>query len=164
MVTEDEIKEELLTRIYERSDPVFVDFVMRSSLIDDVVEKTGADRSEVKTQLKFLGEDGHVDLDPDTVSLNARGGQLLINRSANVPLSPSIQEEILQTLLDEKKRNLNRPRISRDDLLERVDGDQKTADGNVRYLSAISYVEVLDEMGSTSYREIKITPAGRRAL
>lgn len=164
MSSQEELEKTILDVIYKSSDSLISSYLSRNGVIQDVLERReDINKTDVEYQLAVLEEDGLVQRDKGTVQMGWRGLERYEELGGTTNLDEELQEEILESLLDEKKSDPKHPYKAKEDLIADLEIGEEIVTENVWILREVGYVELRQALGS-DYLAAAITEMGRRTL
>lgn len=160
-----QVQNELIRVAYEEFEDNPFSFMVTyqaQGLVDEVSERLDVEQNDVSKVWKFCKDDEFFRkrgnawrITPKAVF---RAGEL----GENVDLENAVQEEILDTLLQEYRNDPHRSRVSQNTLLDAISQSRKVVLQNLWYLCEKRYVERAAYLGGNA--DYEITDLGRRVL
>lgn len=140
--------------------------VQAPTLIQKVSEEmSDLDEETVEKVWRFTKDDGFFERKPGkkSYSMTPKAVDRAVELGEETLLDESVQDEILDVLLQSYRENPTYPRINRDELIEAVGYPEDEIDHNLWLLREKGYVETKTYLGvEAGYREVEITQLGRK--
>lgn len=160
------IREELLRTAVEdwlEQDNPFSDIVFEQQLVEDVTRRlsNNIDRNDVEYVWKLMTEEGYFRKRGQSRRITAKEVEEAEKLGVETPLDEKVQNDVLQVLADVERANVNQPKISRDDLVERLDYEEEVIDYNLFYCRSKGWADVDVYIGSDPWETAEITRFGR---
>ena len=163
------IRETILTTAVENwlngSNP-FSDIVFKDNIVSSVVDELGGEveSNDVEYVWKLMTEEGYFRKRGSSRRITAKEIDAARNLGVDTPLDSAVQDEILKTLKDAERNDVNHPEVDRDNLLEDLDYDPSIIDFNVFYCKSKGWAEVKSFIEEDPWRWAEITRYGRNQV
>ncbi|ELY82654.1 hypothetical protein [Natrinema gari] len=166
---ESEIREAIITTAVtdwlQDSNP-FSDIVFKDGLLRDVTADFGDDVSEndVEYVWKLMTEEGYFRHRGKSRRITTKEIDEAEELGVETPMDSTVQEEILQELKQAERENVNKPEVTRSDLLEALAYDPETIDYNLFYCKSKGWADVQSFIERAPWRWAEITKFGRKRV
>lgn len=163
--SDSKIRDELLRAAVEdwlEKDNPFSDIVFKDGLVKEVTERLDeVDRNDVEYVWKLMTEEGYFRKRGKSRRITAKEIEEAETLGLNTPLDKEVQNDILRVLADVERKNVNRPKISRDELIDRLNHSQESIDYNLFYCRSKGWADVDVYISSNPWEDAEITRFGR---
>lgn len=160
-----QIQNELLRVAFEEfeQDPFsFMLTYQAPHLVEEVVERTDSEQNDVSQVWQFCKDDGFFRKRGNAWRMTPKAVFRAEELEENLHLDDGIQEDILNSLLQEYRDDPHRSRVSQDTLLDSLSQSREVIMQNLWYLCEKNYVEREAYIGGNA--EYEITGLGRRVI